>query len=308
MAMDNNKDFKAVYSKYNIFAPVDQVDFKPQYELTKALNPDRLTRSMITVGQTGPREKTASEIAQSQQVFNSETGEWMDTPEDMFSFGKLFSDFTGFFSDNFGSAKVLATYDEDVDINGRKRGEIGFDENLIEHTKGEYKLNENGTYYYRTLKDGENVYGKELLHYSDILTREGSVLNSVDFLDSDDIQKNPIGSFVKNASLIGSFFLPYVGPAIAGATLLQQSMSLGATLGKLAFMDNDNPTFNWLEGLAEATNPMETRSEDSRNNSWTVENLLGMVGDVVGQLYQQRLLFKYAPAVFKGKWGISEKN
>jgi len=32
----------------------------------------------------------------------------MDTPEDMFSFGKLFNDFTGFFSDNFGTTKVMA--------------------------------------------------------------------------------------------------------------------------------------------------------------------------------------------------------
>jgi hypothetical protein len=84
----------------------------------------------------------------------------MDTPEDMFSFNKLFSDFTGFFSDNFSSTKVMATYDDDVDINGKKRGEIGFDESQIEHQKGDYMLNENGTYYYRTLKDGENIYGK----------------------------------------------------------------------------------------------------------------------------------------------------
>jgi hypothetical protein len=81
-------------------------------------------------------------------------------------------------------------------------------------------LNDNGTYYYRTLKKGENIYDKQVLHYSDILTREGSALNSIDFLDSDDIYKSPIGSFVKDASLIGAFFLPYVGPMIAGATIV----------------------------------------------------------------------------------------
>lgn len=305
--MSENGNFQATYSKYNTFAPVNQIDTTPQFELTKALNPDRLTKSMITLGQSGPREMTAAEIAQSQKVYNSDTGEWMDTPEDMFSFSKLFQDFTGFFSDNFGSSKVMAQYEEDVDINGNKRGEQGFDENLIEHFKGDYKLNENGTYYYRTLKDGEDIYGKQLLHYSDILTKEGSALNSVDFLDSDDIQKSIFGSFVKNASLIGSFFLPYVGPAIAGATIFQQAAGLGATLGKIA-LGNDNPTMNWIEGLVQSTNPIETRSEHSQQENWTVENLLGMVGDVVGQLYQQRLLFKYAPTIVKGKWGISEKN
>ena len=309
----DKEGFKAVYSKYNIFAPIDQTDFNPQFELTKASNPDRLTRSMITLGQVGQREYTPSEIAQSQKVFNSDTGEWMDTPEDMFSFGKLFSDIGGFISDNFGSSKVLATYEEDVDINGKKRGEVGFNENLIEHFKGDYKLNDNGTYYYRTLKNGEDIYGKQLLHYSDILTREGSALNAVDFLDSDDIQKSAFGSFVKDASLIGAFFLPYVGPWVAGATIAQQAAGLGANLTKLALGvsglgGNDNSTLNWIEGLVESTNPMETRSEHSQQENWTVENLLGMVGDVVGQLYQQRLLFKYAPVVFKGKWGISEKS
>ena len=309
------QDFEAVYSKYNIWAPTSQRENSPGYELTKIYNPDRITKSMITIGQNESREYTPQEIAQSQKVWNSEKQEWMDNPEDMFSFNKLFSDFTGFFSDNFGSTKVMAQYEEDEDINGKKRGEIGFNESQIEHHKGDYMLNENGTYYYRTLKDGENIYGKQLLHYSDILTKEGSALNSVDFLDSDDIQKSGFGSFVKNASLIGSFFLPYVGTAIAGATIFQQAAGLGATLGKIA-LGEDNSTMNWLEGLSESTNPLNTRSEWSsidygntgRNTTWTIENLLGMVGDVVGQLKQQRLLFEYSPALIKGKWGMLDSK
>ena len=311
----NPQNFEAVYSKYNIWAPTDQRDQSAGFKLTKVTNPDRLTKSMVVIGQNGPREYTPQEIAQSQKVWNSEKNEWMDTPEDMFSFNKLFKDFTGFFTDNFDSTKVMAQYDEDIDVNGKKRGEFGFDENQIEHYKGDYMLNENGTYYYRTLKDGENIYGKQVLHYSDILTREGSALNAVDFLDSDDIQKSPLGSFIKDASLVGAMFLPYVGTAIAGATIFQQAMGLGATLGKIA-LGNDNSTMNWIEGLVEATNPMNTRSEWSsidygntgRNTTWTIENLLGMTAEVIGQLKQQRLLFEYSPAIFKGKWGIGEKN
>jgi len=122
-------------------------------------------------------------------------------------------------------------------------------------------LNENGTYYYRTLKDGENIYGKQVLHYSDILTNENSALNSIDFLDSDDIQKSLFGTFVKDASLIGAMFIPgSVGATIAGATIFQQAAGLGATLGKIA-LGSDSKTMNWLEGLVEATNPMNTRSE-----------------------------------------------
>lgn len=305
----NTPNPQTVYSKYNIWAPVSQRDMSPQFELVKSDNPDRITKSMIVLGQNGDREYTPQEIAQSQQVFNSETNEWMDSPEDLFSFKKLFNDPFGFFNDNFGSNKVLAQYETDVDINGNKRGEINFDENLIEHRKGEYMLNENGTYYYRTLKDGENIHGKQLLHYSDILTREGSALNSIDFLDSDDIEKNTFGTFVKDAALIGALFIPGgVGTAIAGATIFQQAAGLGATLGKIALQDSDNSTLNWIEGLSQSTNPLVTRSEySSGDKMWTTENLLGMVADVVAQLYQQRLLFKWAPMVTKGKWGMSEE-
>ena len=311
----NPQNFEATYSKYNIWAPTDQRNNNPEFQLTKVSNPDRLTKSMLVIGQNGPREYTPQEIAQSQKVWNSETNEWMDTPEDMFSFNKLFKDFTGFFSDNFDNTKVMAQYDDDIDVNGKKRGEFGFDENQIEHYKGDYMLNDNGTYYYRTLKDGENIYGKQVLHYSDILTREGSALNAVDFLDSDDIQKSPLGSFVKDASLIGAMFLPYVGTAIAGATLFQQAAGLGATLGKIA-LGNDNSIMNWIEGLVESTNPMNTRSEWSsidygntgRNTTWTIENLLGMAGEVIGQLKQQRLLFEYSPNLFKGRLGKMDEK
>jgi len=63
MSLEDSQKFTATYSKYNIFAPLDQTDFSPQYELVKALNPDRLTKSMLVLGQSGPREKTPAEIA-----------------------------------------------------------------------------------------------------------------------------------------------------------------------------------------------------------------------------------------------------
>ena len=305
----NTQNPQTIYSKYNIWAPVSQRDMSPQFELVKASNPDRITKNMIVLGQNGDREYTPQEIAQSQQIFDSDKNQWIDSPEDLFSIKKLFNDPFGFFSDNFGSNKVLAQYETDIDINGNKRGDINFDENLIEHRKGEYMLNENGTYYYRTLKNGENIHGKQLLHYSDILTREGSALNSIDFLDSDDIEKSTFGTFVKDAALIGAMFIPGgVGTAIAGATIFQQAAGLGATLGKIALQDSDNSTLNWIEGLSQSTNPLVTRSEySSGDKMWTTENLLGMVADVVTQLYQQRLLFKWAPMVTKGKWGMSEE-
>jgi hypothetical protein len=39
-----------------------------------------------------------------------------------------------------------------------------------------------------------------------------------------------------------------------------------------------------------------------------MENLIDMVGDTVGQLTTQRAIFKYAPAIFKGKYGAIDKG
>jgi hypothetical protein len=47
-------------------------------------------------------------------------------------------------------------------------------------------------------------------------------MNAIDFFDSDGIDKSPVGSFVKNAALIGAMFIPGgVGAVVTGATVLQ---------------------------------------------------------------------------------------
>ena len=78
---DQSQNPQTVYSKYNIWAPVAQRDMSPQFELVKQSNPDRITKSMIVLGQSGARDRTPQEIAQSQQTFNTETGEWTEVHE-----------------------------------------------------------------------------------------------------------------------------------------------------------------------------------------------------------------------------------
>jgi hypothetical protein len=52
------------------------------------------------------------------------------------------------------------------------------------------------------------------------LTVDGSAWNKYDFFDSDDLeQKSITGSILKNAALVGSMFIPYVGPWIAGLSV-----------------------------------------------------------------------------------------
>lgn len=285
MAQDPRQDINNIqvqYSKYDIWAPADKVDWNQQFQInTHEVNPDATSWGAIRVGEQGPRTKTPAELAESHKVYNPTTKQWEASPEDSFI-------------DNLLHVRALAQYDKDVDENGIERGQAGFDENKIAHTAGELKINpDTGTYYYEDI-DGKNIHGKQILHVSDVLTREDSPLNSIDFFDSDDIHKTPIGSFVKNAALVGSMFIPYVGPWVTGATILQQAASFGATLGKIV-AGSDNELCNFVQGLSESTNMINSKSEYSNQNMWTWENLFNMVGNTVAQLKQQRMLFEGLP-------------
>jgi hypothetical protein len=126
-------------------------------------------------------------------------------------------------------------------------------------------------------------------------------------MDSDGLYKSPVGSLFKNAALIGSMFIPYVGPVVTGIAVTQQAMKLGSVIGKM-LLGSESPTMNSLEGLSETTNFEGNKSEyaKSPDNTWCWENLINLFGDSIGQLREQRLIFKYAPALFKGTTGIKE--
>ena len=285
MANDPRQDINNIqvqYSKYDIWAPANKVDWNQQFQInTHEVNPDATSWGAVRVGEQGPRTKTPAELAESHKVYNPTTKQWEDSPEDSFV-------------DNLLHVRALAQYDKDVDENGIERGQAGFNENKIAHTAGELKINpDTGTYYYEDI-DGKNIHGKQLLHVSDVLTREDSPINAIDFFDSDDIHKTPIGSFVKNAALVGSMFIPYIGPWVTGATILQQAASFGATLGKIV-SGSDNELCNFVQGMAESTNMINSKSEYSNQNMWTWENLFNMVGNTVAQLKQQRMLFEGLP-------------
>lgn len=294
-----DKEESPTFSKYNIFAPVSQRNWGPQFKFTKQANPDETTRSMIRFGEQEEPTKTPEEIAQHHQVYDSATGKWLDSPEDSFwktTWGTI-----------TGDTRVMAAYDDDVDVNGKTSKEAGFDKDHIAHRKGEYKINpDTGTYYYETL-NGRNVHGKQVLHLTDILTNEDSAWNAMDFMDSDDKDKTVLGSFMKNASLVGAMFVPGIGKWITAATLIQQAANIGTTLGKI-FLGSEDPTWNNMKGFLEATNAVNTRSQYAKEHTWSMENMFGLAADTFAQLIQQRQLFQYAPALFRGRWGMNEKN
>lgn len=273
---DYNKDIldQAVFSEDNIWVEPEKrkIDYSPK--LVRAQNENLVTSSLESVGKRGARTKSISEIAQTQKIYDINTGEWKDSPNDSFF-------------DNFFNTLVLATYEED---------EFDPETGKKIHQKGEYKLNENGVPYYETL-GGRDVYGKQVLNKMNILTTDGSFANKFDFFDSDDINQKSIGgTILKNAALVGTMFIPGgIGATIIGANVAMQSAGLLATIGKL-FVGNDSETLNNIQGWAKTVN-RSSQTEYASSNTWCGENFLNMIGDTIGQLAEQRWIFKAAPVL-----------
>ena len=260
----------------------------PRYQEFNINNPSEQIYGLSTLGRVENPTKSLDEIAQTHKVLanpttageNLENAKWEDSPNDSF-----FSHFT--------DTLVIAQWDSDGEhinpITGEKE----------HHEKGQPKLNQDGEYFYEKL-DGRDVYGRRVLNKMNVLTTDGSWANKFDFFDSDDIaQKSFGGTVLKNLALIGSMFIPYVGPWIAGLSVAVQSAGFLATLGKM-IVGSDDPTFNEIEGWAKSLNRQTAKTEYAQQNTWCWENLINLIGDVMGQLKEQRFLFETAPALLKG--------
>lgn len=269
------------------------LDDAPQ--IFAAPNPTRDTTSLIEIGKTTSSGKSAEEVAQAEktllnpvEVENGAEPIWGESPNDEW------------WKDPF-STRVLAKYDTEgyhIDpLTGKEEW----------HKKDDLKLNENGTYYYEDL-DGRSVYGRQVLNKFNTFTTDGSWWNQYDFLDSDDLnQKSVAGSVAKNLFLVGSMFLPYVGWGVAAASVGTQLAGLVGTFGKM-LVGSDSPTLSSLEGFSQSWNRQTLKSQYARENVLCWENFIDLIGDTTAQLREQRAIFKFAPAILKGKYGAMGKE
>lgn len=288
------KDQIVSYHRDNIFAPEEQKRTSPDFKQIKVSNPDRVTSSISRLGEIGARTKSRDELAQGNKVLlnpkeveQGREAKWGETPN-------------GGFFDYFFDTLVMAQWDEDgvhVDpITGEE----------VQHHKGELKISPDGTYYYEKL-DGRDIYGRQVLNKMNVLTEDGSKWNKYDFFDSDDIdQKSVGGTTLKNLALVGTMFIPYVGPWITGLSLVPQIVGLTGTLGKM-FTGSESPVFSALEGWGKSLNRQTAKSEYAQENTWCWENFITLIGDVAGQLKEQRFFFEKVPALFKGSYAGSNK-
>jgi hypothetical protein len=285
------------YSQDNIFAPNQSqvINETPQFVINA--NPFLQNNSLTRVGKRGDRTLSVSEIAQTQKVYDSKMQEFRDESVNDRALGNNPFKWLG---DLFSEPLVIAQWDEDGEHVDLLTGETR------KHKKGDYKYNDEGTFYYETL-GGRDVYGRQVLNRMNTLTVDGSTANKYDFFDSDDLeQKGFIGTTLKNLALVGSMFLPVVGKPIIAASIATQSIGLLGALGKM-FLGSENETVNNMHAWAKTVNRQST-SEYASQNTWCWENMLNMIGDTVGQLAEQRFLFTHVPALFKGMKGVKAQK
>ena len=282
---DFTNSFK--FFRGNITAPEHLKEKGPEFKIEKVSNPLRQQAGFVSIGLKENPTMSIREIAQAQQTWDPETNSWKESPNE-----------TWF--DNFINPKVLAQYDEDGTHEDPITGEI------VEHKKGDKKLNANGTYYYESL-NGRSPYGKEVLSGFDTLTTDGSTLNSLDFFDSDDLDKSVPGSIARAVAQIAPAFIPGIGEIYIGARVLNSMTELIPTFGKIMSFDSDNKLFSWMEGFNRATSfstsdyTQGSQEMGMEGHMWSMETGLKLVADVFTQLAEQRWLFKYGSAMLSGE-------
>ena len=278
---DINKQIKG--HRNNIFLDLEQREKGPEVTFTREPNPLREISGAIKLGKVYDNNLSSREIAQREKILlnpveyeNGADPIWGNSPNDSFF-------------DDFFETRVLAQWDNDGEHKDLVTGKI------VKHKKGDLKLNENGTIFYENLQ-GRDIYDKQVLSKLDTITTDGSKWNKYDFFDSDDKDKSYLGSLFKVAATLAPLATP-IAPYYVGVGLALQTAKLGATLGKI-FTGNDNKVLSSIEGFVKSVQP--SVSDESMEEMWTVENMLNLVGDVYMQLYQQRWLFQYGPALFTG--------
>ena len=281
------------YNPNDIYTPFGAKQEAKGATISRVRNPFEQTTGIRSLFGAQDSEKSVRELAQKNKIFDTETGKYLDkSAEDLGLFGGLFS-----------KPLVYATWDEDG---------THFDPTLgrdVTHRKGDYKLNEDGKFYTETIGNKQG-YGKQYVALSDILTKEDSWLNKVDFFDSDDKEKSAIGTIMKTAAKIAPYFIPYVNTFWGGATAVMSLAEVMPTFAKmlegLAVGDRETAFTRKMNSLENYFKRFDTSySDEAQGKLFGMEQLGSTVSDIFGQLYQMRFM---AGLARYGKFSYAEAN
>ena len=274
-----NLPSKLTYSEDEWYAPKDAIYRQSSPVIVKNQRPIDYDQGIkyLTEITTGTNDLSIREQAQNEKVFDFETGQFLDyTPNDKAGVISRFSMPT----------LVLAQYDTD--------GTHIEDGVEVSHKAGDLKLNDNGKPYYETLGNRE-IYNKDVLRMSDILTVDGSPWNAVDIFDKDDIKVGAGKVLLNMVARVTPYLIPYVGQVWGALSAAHAINRLAPVLGKAvngAILGDNNNAFGqamskWEGRMATFDS---TSSDYSREHMVTFENLGNLIGDVAGQLFQQQAI------------------
>ena len=253
------------------------------FSIKRGLNPDRQKIGIEGINVTSAPEYSKAELAQMSKIWDTAEQRWKSySPDDV----SLTNDIFGFFASLVEDPVVLAQWEEDGEHVDPITGQ------LRSHVKGDYKLNEKGTYYYETL-NGRSPVGKQVLSVMDNLTPENSKINNYDFFDSDDLHKSVPGVIFKNAAALLPMFIG--GPvgavytvALAGRELVKAAPMLYSITGMLTTGEAfETPT--WLNSIAAMGEQFTGgTSEYGKEHFFSFENLGNLISDVAIQWGQMK--------------------
>lgn len=272
-----NLPSKLTYSEDEWYASKDAIYRQSSPVIVKNQRPIDYDQGIkyLTEITTGTNDLSIREQAQNEKVFDFETGQFLDyTPNDKAGVISRFS----------MPVMVLAQYDTDG-----THIENGVE---VSHKAGDLKLNDNGKPYYETLGNRE-IYNKDVLRMSDVLTVDGSPWNAVDIFDKDDIKVGAGKVALNMVARVAPYLIPYVGQVWGALGAAHAINRLAPVLGKAingAILGDNNNTFGqamskWEGRMATFDS---TSSDYSREHMVTFENLGNLIGDVAGQLFQQQ--------------------
>lgn len=253
---------------------------------TTAYNPDRRSNSITGIGFQGDPVFSVREIAQDNYV-RDQNGNKLDWIPNQHS---------GIYKSIIDPTIAVAIWDEDTDenINGT----------IVHHNKGDYKVDENGDFYYEVLGTKES-YNRDVLRWTDTLTVDGSTMNKLDFLDSDGLTKSVGGTIMKTAATLAPFLIPGVNSLFGALGVLYGLASIAPTIGKAinGIVTNDNTNSfgtsmtvgeNWFNKFA------PTQSDEARNKGFiSLENIAEILSSSASQLYSQKVLGNIAYSLAK---------
>ena len=266
------------YNPFDTSRPKEAKVWDLDIKFSSDINPYRQLYSREGVNSITESNLSLREIAQRGKVYDVDSGEWLESANRRGLFDKL-----------FGDTLVYAQWDEDGFHVDPETGET------VSHKKGDWKINEDGQLYLETLGNRE-IYGKQVVNPTDILTTDGSIFNKFDIFDSDGKEKSIGKVAAKTIIEIAPLLIPKVNVIYGGTKAAIGLMSVLPTFYKSieSLLLGDSQGFltdpvTKAEGWMAKFN-QQSSSDKGSESLWNFEQMATMVTQIFSQIYEQRAM------------------